>query len=41
LLRSGVGFGTKQEGFIRVPMTAPIPVLKDVIERVARFTSKL
>jgi len=40
-LSSGAGFGTKQEGFIRVPMTAPIPVLKDVVERVRSFTAKL
>jgi aminotransferase len=40
-LSSGAGFGTKQEGFIRVPMTAPIPVLKDVVERVRSFTGKL
>ncbi len=40
-LSSGSAFGTKQEGFIRVPMTQPIPVLKDVVERVEHFTSKL
>jgi len=40
-LSSGAAFGTKQEGFIRVPMTAPIPVLKDVVERVEAFTKKL
>jgi aminotransferase len=40
-LSSGAAFGTKQEGFIRVPMTAPIPVLKDIVSRVENFTKKL
>jgi aminotransferase len=40
-LSSGSGFGTKQEGFIRVPMTQPIPVLEDVVERLQRFSKKL
>lgn len=40
-LSNGAAFGTKQEGFIRVPMTAPISVLKDAVERVERFTKKL
>jgi aminotransferase len=40
-LSSGSAFGTKQEGFVRVPMTAPIPVLREVVERVDSFTKKL
>jgi aminotransferase len=40
-LSNGAAFGTKQDGFIRVPMTAPIPVLKDAVERVERFTKTL
>ena len=37
-LSPGVNFGTKQDGFIRVPLTAPIPVLKEVVARVERFS---
>ncbi len=40
-LSSGSAFGTKQEGFIRVPMTQPVKVLEDVVDRVERFTKTL
>jgi bifunctional pyridoxal-dependent enzyme with beta-cystathionase and maltose regulon repressor activities len=41
LLSPGSAFGTKQEGFIRVPMTAPVPVLMDVVARIERFMKTL
>ena len=40
-LSSGSAFGTKQEGFIRVPMVKPIPILKEVVDRLSRFTKTL
>jgi aminotransferase len=40
-LSDGSAFGTKQEGFIRVPMTQPVNVLKEVVGRIDNFVSKL
>jgi aspartate/methionine/tyrosine aminotransferase len=41
LLSPGSAFGTKQEGFIRVPMTAPVPVLVEVVARIEQFMKTL
>ncbi|MBN1682468.1 aminotransferase class I/II-fold pyridoxal phosphate-dependent enzyme, partial [Candidatus Bathyarchaeota archaeon] len=41
LLSSGAGFGTKQEGFIRVPLVQPIPVLQEVIARLEHFSKNI
>ncbi len=41
ILSAGSRFGTKQEGFIRVPLVQSVPVLKDVVGRVERFLGNL
>jgi len=40
-LSSGASFGTKQEGFIRVPLTQPVSVLKEVVARLESFSKTL
>jgi aspartate/methionine/tyrosine aminotransferase len=39
-LSPGHTFGTRQDGFIRVPLTQPIPILEDVVDRVRRFSGE-
>jgi aminotransferase len=41
LLSPGSMFGNDTDGFIRVPLVRPVPVLKDVIERIEKFTSTI
>ncbi len=41
LLSPGSWFGVDTDGFIRVPLVRPIPVLEDVVDRVKRFTERL
>jgi hypothetical protein len=41
LLSPGNTFGVGYDGFIRVPLVRPVPVLKDVVERVQSFLTGL
>lgn len=41
LLSPGNWFGTNTDCFIRVPLVQPVEVLKDVVERVKRFSECL
>ncbi len=40
-LSPGNRFGVKTDGFIRVPLVQPVPVLEDVVERLERFVQSL
>lgn len=40
-LSPGNRFGVKTDGFIRVPLVQPVPVLEDVVERLKRFVQSL
>jgi aspartate/methionine/tyrosine aminotransferase len=37
----GNRFGVKTDGFIRVPLVQPVPVLEDVVDRLKRFVQTL
>ena len=41
LLSPGSMFGCDTDGFIRVPLVKPVPVLEDVINRIERFSESL
>lgn len=40
-LSPGHTFGLNTDGFIRVPLVQPVPVLEDTIERIDRFVGSL
>jgi len=40
-LSPGHTFGVETDGFIRVPLVQPVPVLEDVVDRLRRFVRSL
>ncbi len=40
-LSPGNRFGVNTDGFIRVPLVQPVPVLEDVVTRLERFLGTL